>query len=531
MDRPRPPGRRTILQEHQISHARTPEDAPPSTAAAATTRPAAPAAEPAGPATPAAPSARSKWILLAVVALAQLMVVLDGTIVNIALPAAQRDLGMTDADRTWVVTVYALAFGSLLLLGGRIADYWGRKRSFLLGMVGFAAASALGGLAVSSEMLLIARGLQGVFAALLAPAALALLSVTFPSGPDRVKAFAVYGTIAGSGAAVGLLLGGVLTEYLSWHWCLLVNVPIAIVAIAAGIPLVKESRADGDRSYDVPGALLVTLGLASVVYGFSRAQDGWGRPDTIGFLALGVGIMVAFVWWESRARNPLLPLRVMADRTRGGAYLTSMLMGAALLGALLYLTLHFQIVLGMSPLTSGLASLPMALSIMLTAPQATRLLPKVGPRVLMTVGPLVAAAGLLWISGVTVGGAYVVQVLPGQILLGIGLACVFVPMQNVALSGIEPRDAGVAGAALTGMQQIGGSIGTAVFTALFSAVVSAASRDGVQEPLQQQVDGYHVVFLAAAIGVACASIISWSMVRVPLERFREGASTEAVSMH
>ncbi|OUD86454.1 putative MFS-type transporter EfpA [Clavibacter michiganensis subsp. michiganensis] len=395
MDRPRPPGRRTTIQEHQISHARTPEDAPPSTSSASLAGPAAPT----GPAAPAAPSARSKWILLAVVALAQLMVVLDGTIVNIALPAAQRDLGMTDADRTWVVTVYALAFGSLLLLGGRIADYWGRKRSFLLGMVGFAAASAIGGFAVSSETLLIARGLQGVFAALLAPAALALLSVTFPSGPDRVKAFAVYGTIAGSGAAVGLLLGGVLTEYLSWHWCLLVNVPIAIVAIVAGIPLVKESRADGDRSYDVPGALLVTLGLASIVYGFSRAENGWTQPDTIGFLALGVGIMVAFVWWESRARNPLLPPRVVADRTRGGAYLTSVMVGAALLGGLLYLTLHFQIVLGMSPLISGLASLPMAATIMLTAPQVARLLPKVGPRVLMTIGPLLAAAGCCGSAG------------------------------------------------------------------------------------------------------------------------------------
>jgi EmrB/QacA subfamily drug resistance transporter len=528
LDRPRPPGRRTTLQEHQISHARTPENAPPSTSPDA---PAAPSASASAAAGPAAPSARSKWILLAVVALAQLMVVLDGTIVNIALPAAQRDLGMSDADRTWVVTVYALAFGSLLLLGGRIADYWGRKRSFILGMIGFAAASALGGVAVTGEMLLLARGLQGVFAALLAPAALALLSVTFPSGPDRVKAFAVYGTIAGSGAAVGLLLGGVLTEYLSWHWCLLVNVPIAVVAVIAGIPLVKESRADGDRSYDVPGALLVTVGLASIVYGFSRAENGWGEPDTIGFLALGVGIMVAFVWWESRAKNPLLPLRVVADRTRGGAYLTSVMVGAALLGGLLYLTLHFQIVLGMSPLVSGLASLPMALTIMLTAPQVARLLPKVGPRILMTVGPLIAASGLLWFSRVTVDGAYVVQVLPGQILLGIGLACVFVPMQNVALSGIEPRDAGVAGAALTGTQQIGGSIGTAVFTALFASAVTASVTDGVPNPLQQQVDGYHVVFLAAAIGVACAAIISWSMVRVPLERFREGASSEAVSMH
>jgi MFS family permease len=229
---------------------------------------------------------RRKWVLLTVVAASQLTVVLDATIVNIALPAAQIELHMSDSDRSWVVTLYALAFGALLLLGGRIADYWGRKRSFIVGMAGIAIASAIGGFAVSSEMLLIARGLQGMFAALLAPAALALLSVAFPSGPDRVKAFAVFGAVGGSGAAVGLVLGGVLSEFLSWHWCLLVNVPIAIVAIAAALPIVRESRADGNTRYDVPGAILITAGLASLVYGFSRADLGWGRLDTIGFLLL-----------------------------------------------------------------------------------------------------------------------------------------------------------------------------------------------------------------------------------------------------
>jgi EmrB/QacA subfamily drug resistance transporter len=463
--------------------------------------------------------------VLGVAALAQLMVVLDGTIVNIALPAAQIDLGMSDGDRSWVVTIYALVFGSLLLLGGRIADFWGRKRSFIVGMIGFAGASALGGLATTGELLLLARGLQGLFAALLAPAALALLSVTFPSGPDRIKAFAVFGTVAGSGAAVGLLLGGVLTEYLSWHWCLLVNVPIALVAIVLAVPLIPESRADGDTRYDVLGAVLVSAGLGAIVYGFSRAELGWDRGDTIGFLALGAGLMVAFVLWERRASNPLLPLRVVTDRVRGGAFLVSVMVGAALLGGLLYLTFHFQIVLGMSPLQSGLASLPMTAAIMVTAPLAAKFLPVIGPRILMTVGPLMAASGLLWFSRITVDGAYVTQVLPGQLMLGIGLAMVFVPMQNLALAGIDARDAGVAGAALTATQQVGGSIGIAVFTALYASAVESSSA-GEMNPLAGLVDGYSVVFIAAAVGLILASAISFFLIRVPQGAFQ--VNTEAV---
>ncbi|WP_104181220.1 MFS transporter [Arthrobacter sp. B0490] len=472
-------------------------------------------------------AAANRWLVLAIVALAQLTVVLDGTIVNIALPQAQAELGMSDSDRSWVVTLYALTFGALLLLGGRIADFWGRKRSFLLGMGGFALASALGGIATSGEMLLVARGLQGAFAALLAPAALAILSVTFPGGKDRVRAFAVYGTIAGGGAAVGLLLGGVLTEYTSWHWCLLVNVPIAVVAIAVGIPVLRESRADGSTRYDVPGAVLVSLGLASVVYGFSRAEAGWIRPDTLGFLALGVVLLALFVLVESRADHPLLPLRIITNRARAGAYLSSIAVGAALLGALLYLTLHFQIVLGMGPLVSGLASLPMTAAIIVSAGFVSRLLPTVGPRVLMTAGPLIAAAGLLLLSRITVGGSYVLEVLPAQILLGIGLALVFVPLQNVALLGIAPRDSGVASAAVTATQQIGGSIGTAVFTALYTAGAGTLAG-GAAGGLQSLVDGYSVVFLAAAIALALASPVSWFMINVPRDAFT--TSNDAVHL-
>jgi EmrB/QacA subfamily drug resistance transporter len=472
----------------------------------------------------------SRWLVLGVVALAQLTVVLDATIVNIALPAAQADLGMSDGQRGSVVTVYALAFGALLLLGGRIADFWGRKRSFILGMAGFAAASALGGVATSGTMLLAARGLQGAFAALLAPAALAVLSVTFPSGRDRVRAFAVYGTIGGGGAAVGLVLGGVLTEYLSWHWCLLVNLPIAAVAVLAAIPLLRESKADGDTRYDIPGAVLVTAGLASLVYGFSRAESGWGRWDTVTFLAVGVLLLAAFVRVEARVSHPLLPLRVLTDRSRAGAYLASVLVGAALLGALLYLTFHFQIVLGMTPLQAGLASLPMTAAIVGTAPVVSRLLGTVGPRVLMTAGPLVAALGLFYLSFISVGGSYVSEVLPGQLLLGVGLALVFVPLQNVALHGIEPRDAGVASAAVTATQQIGGSIGTAVFTAIYAAVVTSSSPTARPTPAAL-VDGYSSVFTAGAVGLVIAAPIAWALIRVDRQSFGGGGGERAAAPH
>lgn len=304
------------------------------------------------------PNYERRWLVLCIVAITQLTIVLDATIVNIALPQAQEDLGISDSSRAWVITAYALAFGALLLLGGRIADYWGRKRSFLVGMAGFAIASAIGGLAQEGYQLFIARAGQGVFAALLAPAALAILTTTFTDEKERAKAFGVFGAIAGGGAAVGLLLGGVLTEYANWRWCLLVNVPVAIFAAAAAIPLVKESKAEGDTRYDVPGAILVALGLGSLVYGFTEAEDGWSNVSTLSFIALGIVLLAAFVVVESRSANPLLPLGVLLDRDRGSAYLGSAIIGAALLGGTLYLTFYFQIVLGFSPVVAGVASSP-----------------------------------------------------------------------------------------------------------------------------------------------------------------------------
>ena len=474
----------------------------------ATTAPAAPQQS--------TPSPIHRWWLLAVLALAQLMVILDGTIVNIALPDAQIDLGMTDGDRTWVVTIYALAFGSLLLLGGRIADYWGRKRSFVVGMIGFAVASAIGGLALNTEMLLAARALQGAFAGLLAPASLAILTITFPGGKERIKAFAVYGAIGGGGAAVGLLLGGVLTEYASWQWCLLVNVPIAIVAIVGALAFMKESRAHGNTRYDIPGTLLVVAGLASLVLGFSRAEEGWARLDTIGFLVAGVVLLAGFVLVEQRVSNPLLPMRVIVDKVRGGAFLVSTLTGAALLGGLLFLTFYFQIVLGYSPLQAGFASLPMTLVIMVCATVLSSVLPKIGVRIPMTVGPIIAAAGLFYLSFITVEGNYVLEVLPGVVLLGIGLASLFVPLQNVALAGVEEHDAGVASAAVAATQQIGGSIGTALFTALYTSAIASYLANNPPTPtaqLEAFVSGYSAAFVCAAALMLVAAPISFFLIR------------------
>lgn len=460
--------------------------------------------------TPGGDRIGGRWKTLVVVSLAQLMVVLDGTIVNIALPRAQLDLAMSDSERTWVVTIYALTFGALLLLGGRIADFWGRKRTFIIGLSGFAAASLIGGFAISGEMLLIARGFQGAFAALLAPAALSTLSVAFPSGKSRIRAFAVYGTIAGAGAAVGLLLGGILTQYLNWNWCLWVNVPIAVIAIAIAIPSLRESTAEGDTRYDIPGAALVTLGLGSLVFGFSRAQYGWARLDTIGLLALGILLLAAFVRVEARTRNPLLPLRVILDRTRGGAFLSSLIIGGALLGGLLYLTLYFQEVRHFTPLISGLASLPMSATIIIGATFVTRLIPKIGPRWLMTIGPVFGAAGLLLLSTISVAGNYVTAALPGEILLGLGLAMIFVPLQNVALTGVRALDSGVASAALTATQQVGGSIGTAIFSVIFATAVGTGAGS-----LAGLVDGYSAVFRAAAIAILVIAPLAWSLIRVP----------------
>lgn len=472
---------------------------------------------------------RSRWWALIVISLTQLVVVLDGTIVNIALPRAQAALGLSDGQRQWVVTAYALAFGALLLLGGRIADYVGRKRIFLVGMIGFGAASLYGGLAQQGWELILARGLQGAFAALLAPAALALLTVTFPSGRERNTAFAVFGTVAGTGAAVGLLLGGVLTEFADWRWCLLVNLFFVVVGVVGGALFLTESRAEGDNRYDVWGALFVTLGLGALVYGFSLAENGWGEPLTIAFLAIGLALLGIFVWVESRVAQPLLPLRVVADRVRGGAFLIQGVAGAIMIGATVYLTFHLQFVLGMGALQAGLASLPLPLATMALAPVATKLLPVIGPRPQLIVGPVVAAVGLFLLSGITPDGAYLVQIAPGLVLLGIGMGFIFIPLQNLALSGVAPHDAGVASAVANSAMQIGGSIGLSVFTAVYAASVGGRAQGEVSP--HQLTDAYGWIFLVAAILMLAASVIATAMVRGTKEELLPSQNAPVVAGH
>ena len=453
------------------------------------------------------PTTKNRWWILVIVALTQLVVVLDGTIVNIALPAAQQSIGLSDLERQWVVTAYALSFGALLLLGGRIADYWGRKRTFIVGMIGFGIASGYGGLIHSGTELIIARGLQGVFAALMAPAALAILTTTFPGGKDRITAFAVFGSIAGAGAGVGLVLGGVLTEFASWRWCLLVNVPVVVVAVVAAAFLLEESRAEGDKTYDWIGAVLVILGLGSLVYGFTRAEHGWGHADVIGFIGGGVLLLALFVYSQTKVAHPLLPLRVVKHRVRAGALLLQAVAGSVMIGAMLYLTLHLQIVLAFSPLEAGLAALPLTVVIGIVAPILAKLLPRTGPRVIMIIGPVVGAVAMVYLSRLTVDGSYWVQVFPALALLGVGMAMMFVPMQNLALVGVEPHDAGVASAATNAAMQIGGSIGLAIFTSVYAS----ASTGGMG--LDALVDGYSAAFIATAVALVVGMVVAIVCIR------------------
>ena len=345
----------------------------------------------------AAAAADRRWWVLGVVGLAQLMVVLDATIVNIALPSAQHDLGFSNADRQWVVTAYSLAFGSLLLLGGRLSDLFGQRRMLIIGLTGFAAASALGGAATGFGMLVTGRAIQGAFGALLAPAALSTLAVTFSDPAERGKAFGVYGAIASAGGAVGLLLGGVLTEYLSWRWCLYVNVVLALVAVTGAVRLLVNQPRSTKVHLDPAGTILVVAGLVGVVYGLSEAETkGWGAPTTIALLAAGVVLLAAFVLVERRVPHPLLPLRIVLNRFRGGSYLAIGLSAIGLFGVFLFLTYYLQLILRYSPVTTGLAFLPMIAALIATSTAVSAvLLPRVGPRILIPAGMLVAAAGLV----------------------------------------------------------------------------------------------------------------------------------------
>jgi EmrB/QacA subfamily drug resistance transporter len=475
----------------------------------------------AAPAVPDGGLDPKRWWALGVIAIAQLMVVLDASIVNIALPSAQRDLGISDANRTWMITAYTLAFGGLLLLGGRIADYTGRKRIFIIGLLGFAGASALGGAAQNDVTLFGARALQGVFAALLAPAALSLLSVSFTDARERARAFGVYGGISGGGAAIGLILGGVLTEYASWRWCLLVNVPIAVLAAIAAVSTVKESRAHGNTRYDVPGAILVSAGVGALVYGFTKAADaagGWTAGSTLAWLIASAVLLVSFVVWETRSNHPLLPLRIVLDRNRGAAYASSLLIGAALFAMFLFLTYYMQQNLGYSAVKSGLAFLPFSVGIVIGAGSASTFLPRFGPKPLLAVGGIMSGLGLAYLTQITDTTSWAAHILPSEMLISIGLGLFFVTSASLSLTRIPEHDAGVASAMLNTSQQLGGALGTALLNTIFASAVTGYLTDHAgSAPIQAltplaSLHGYHVAFLVGVGFIVAATAILLALV-------------------
>ncbi|HEX3829144.1 MAG TPA: MFS transporter [Sporichthyaceae bacterium] len=410
------------------------------------------------------PPASRRWLVLAMLGVAQLMVILDATVMNVALPSAQRALGFSDTDRQWVVTAYALSFGSLLLLGGRLGDLLGRRVTFMIGLAGFAAASALGGAAGNFATLAGARAAQGVFAALLAPAALGLLTTTFTNPQERAKAFGIFSALAGTGGAIGLLLGGALTTYVSWRWALYINVGFAAVALAGAAALLPKVVRDGSVRLDVRGTLTATGGLFSLVYGISHAETaGWANLATLGFLTLAAVLLAAFVHIQTRAAHPLLPLRVVTDRDRGGAYLAMLVVGSGMFAVFLFLTYYLQKTMGFSAIRTGVAFLPMVAALVAAAQvTALRLLRTVGARILVPAGMLLAAAGLSLLARIGVHTGYALHVLPGLIVMGLGMGVVFASAMQVAVSGVEAHDAGVASAMVNTVQQVGGSIGIAL---------------------------------------------------------------------
>ena len=420
------------------------------------------------------PHHAKRWWILGVLALAQLMVVLDTTVVNIALPTAQRDLGFSNDARQWVVTAYALAFGSLLLLGGRLADMFGRKRMFLLGLAGFAAASAVGGAALNFDMLVSARAVQGGFGALLAPAGLSLLTTTFTEPKERVRAFSIYAAVAGGGAAIGLLLGGILTEYLSWRWCMYVNLIFAALAFGGGVAWLAHRVEAVRPRLDIPGIVLVSTGLFAVVFGFSRAEtSGWSDTITIGMFVAAAVLLTAFVIVESRVANPALPLRVVLDRYRGGSLIAILMAGAGMFGLFLFLTYYLQQTLGFSAVKSGLAFLPMVCALVLASQVVSAVFAqRVGPKLIIAPGLAVAAAGLWILTTIDSGSHYSTTVLPATIVFGIGIGTVFSSAMSLATAGVSSDDAGAASAMVSTAQQVGGSVSTALLSTLAASAVT-----------------------------------------------------------
>jgi EmrB/QacA subfamily drug resistance transporter len=457
--------------------------------------------------TPAAtePGTRSpnKGVALGVIAVAQLMVALDATIVNVALPTAQSALGFDDAQRAWVITAYTLSFAGLLLLGGRISDRIGRRRAMMTGLTGFALSSALAGAATNLSVLVAGRALQGACAALMAPAALSLIAVTFTDPKERGKAFGIFGAIASSGAVTGLLLGGALTEYAGWRWCLYVNVVIAAVALGVGSRVLP--RGDGfPTRIDVMSGVLATGGLAALVLGCSEAAThGWDSARVLVPGLIGLGLLAAFLLRQARIDHPLLPLMILADRGRATAYLATAASVIGTFGMFLMLTYHFQVVLGYSPLRTGIAFLPLNLAVIASSGIASRLMAGTSARTLVAPGLLVASGGLALLTRLEPGSGYATLILPAMVLVGAGVGFVFTPSIGVATSGIDPRMAGIAAATANTAMQIGASVGTAALNTI--AIGATRGYDGT--PLQATVHGFTTATAYAAVILVVVAVV------------------------
>ncbi|HWD55292.1 MAG TPA: MFS transporter [Acidimicrobiales bacterium] len=471
---------------------------------------------------------------LGIIAVAQLMVVLDASVVIIALPSAQRALHISTANRQWMLTAYTLAFAGLLLLGGRIADYFGRKRMFVVSLIGFAAASALGGLAQNAAMLFSARALQGAFAAIMAPAALSLLTVAFTEPKERARAFAVYGGISGGGAAIGLILGGFLTQYASWRWTLLINVPFAVFAALAALRTVRESRGAANHGYDLPGAITVTGGLLALVYGFTKAgSDGWASSTAVACFAGAAVLLVSFVVIELRAEHPLLPMRVVLHRDRGGSFLASLLVGTGLLGTFLSLTYYFQGTLHYSALKSGFAFLPFSLGIIAGATVASRFLPRFGPRMVMVTGLVFGTGGLFLLSTLGVNSTYMSIVLPAELIISLGMGMAFVSLSSTALIGVSPEDAGVASALVNSTQQTGGSMGAALINTIATSATATYLVTHGHSPAALKagsIHGYTTAFTFSGVVLAVAAVATFGLIRRARHQEQPVGALDAVTL-
>jgi EmrB/QacA subfamily drug resistance transporter len=467
----------------------------------------------------AAEDSRRRWLILAAVCTAYLMITLDLTVMNLALPSAQEALGFADADRQWIVTAYALPFGSLLLFFGRLSDLFGRKETFLIGVSGFAVASAVGGASTSFGMLVTARACQGAFAAMLAPACLALVATTFTHPEEKGKAFGIFSAVAASGAALGVIIGGALTDVLSWRWCLYVNLIFAGIALVGAVLLLGRQPRTG-AGMDVLGVLLGSGGMFCLVYGFANAaDDSWSTPSTWGFLALGGALLIVFAFWETRAAHPLLPPRIVRDRNRGGAYLTVLFLGTGMFGVFLFLVYYMQNGLGYSPTTSGVALLPM---IVLTGVGANvganKLMPKYGPRPLVAAGLLILAAGMAWLTQIGVDSSYASHLLGPTIVAGLGIGLIYAAALRTGTSGVAPHDAGIASACVNTGQQLGGALGLALLNTIAATAATNWLESNAQgQPSPEQlnlaaIDGYITVFwwctaIFAAGAVVCGLLL------------------------